>query len=196
MGIRTSVTQYDGFMLRRYSKTDHWGTFEHFRDIETPNHVTGLTIRFVHFHRSWQIRQPAAQSKQSSLSQGFAHFVRTSLPACGGALQNTIKNRVQVNLTRFFIVFCGERGIRTPGPVKINGFQDRRIRPLCHLSSLEPKRELLPLVVVPFCKGLQRYEYFRNLQIIFHFFLLLSRRICTGRAKDRLLRRLHSCRRS
>ena len=31
--------------------------------------------------------------------------------------------------------FCGERGIRTPGPVKINGFQDRRIRPLCHLSS-------------------------------------------------------------
>ena len=30
--------------------------------------------------------------------------------------------------------FSGERGIRTPGPVKINGFQDRRIRPLCHLS--------------------------------------------------------------
>ena len=29
----------------------------------------------------------------------------------------------------------GKRGIRTPGPVKINGFQDRRIRPLCHLSS-------------------------------------------------------------
>ena len=28
----------------------------------------------------------------------------------------------------------GKRGIRTPGPVKINGFQDRRIRPLCHLS--------------------------------------------------------------
>ena len=32
---------------------------------------------------------------------------------------------------------CGERGIRTPGPVKINGFQDRRIRPLCHLSNVE-----------------------------------------------------------
>ncbi len=29
---------------------------------------------------------------------------------------------------------CGERGIRTPGPVTVNGFQDRRIRPLCHLS--------------------------------------------------------------
>jgi hypothetical protein len=33
-----------------------------------------------------------------------------------------------------FIVFGGERGIRTPGPVTVNGFQDRRIRPLCHLS--------------------------------------------------------------
>ncbi len=29
----------------------------------------------------------------------------------------------------------GERGIRTPGPVTVNGFQDRRIRPLCHLSA-------------------------------------------------------------
>ena len=30
--------------------------------------------------------------------------------------------------------FGGERGIRTPGGVTLNGFQDRRIRPLCHLS--------------------------------------------------------------
>ncbi len=29
----------------------------------------------------------------------------------------------------------GERGIRTPGPVTVNGFQDRRNRPLCHLSA-------------------------------------------------------------
>ena len=33
-------------------------------------------------------------------------------------------------------LFCygGERGIRTPGPFRVNGFQDRRIRPLCQLS--------------------------------------------------------------
>ena len=30
---------------------------------------------------------------------------------------------------------CGERGIRTPGGLTLNGFQDRRIRPLCHLST-------------------------------------------------------------
>ena len=34
-------------------------------------------------------------------------------------------------------LFSGERGIRTPGPLLDNGFQDRRIRPLCHLSVKE-----------------------------------------------------------
>jgi pimeloyl-ACP methyl ester carboxylesterase len=33
------------------------------------------------------------------------------------------------------IASCGERGIRTPGPLTVNGFQDRRIKPLCHLSA-------------------------------------------------------------
>src|SRR6185437_6512685 len=35
--------------------------------------------------------------------------------------------------------FCGERGIRTPGGVTLNGFQDRRNRPLCHLSGCKIK---------------------------------------------------------
>ncbi len=30
---------------------------------------------------------------------------------------------------------CGERGIRTPGPMTVNSFQDCRIRPLCQLSA-------------------------------------------------------------
>ena len=32
------------------------------------------------------------------------------------------------------IFICGEKGIRTPGTFQFNGFQDRRNRPLCHLS--------------------------------------------------------------
>ena len=28
----------------------------------------------------------------------------------------------------------GEGGIRTPGPSRVNGFQDRRLKPLGHLS--------------------------------------------------------------
>ena len=37
----------------------------------------------------------------------------------------------------------GERGIRTPGPLTVNGFQDRRIRPLCHLSAAKVRLELI-----------------------------------------------------
>ena len=40
-----------------------------------------------------------------------------------------------------FVFLCGERGIRTPGPVTVNGFQDRRIRPLCHLSGAKVKHQ-------------------------------------------------------
>jgi hypothetical protein len=43
----------------------------------------------------------------------------------------------QIDLTFYYVKvfdFSGERGIRTPGGVTLNGFQDRRIRPLCHLS--------------------------------------------------------------
>ena len=38
-------------------------------------------------------------------------------------------------------MFRGEGGIRTPGPVTVNGFQDRRIRPLCHLSATNVRSE-------------------------------------------------------
>ena len=37
----------------------------------------------------------------------------------------------------------GERGIRTPGGVTLNGFQDHRIRPLCHLSKKIKERSCL-----------------------------------------------------
>ena len=33
-----------------------------------------------------------------------------------------------------YTLCCGEGGIRTPGASQLNGFQDRRNRPLCHLS--------------------------------------------------------------
>ena len=40
------------------------------------------------------------------------------------------------------IKLCGERGIRTPGGVTLNGFQDRRNRPLCHLSKMSVDAKL------------------------------------------------------
>ena len=34
------------------------------------------------------------------------------------------------------LCFGGERGIRTPGPSRVNGFQDHRFRPLSQLSEI------------------------------------------------------------
>ncbi len=51
---------------------------------------------------------------------------------------NTIpptKKPLVIDKRLFLFGSSGERGIRTPGPVTVNGFQDRRIRPLCHLSA-------------------------------------------------------------
>ena len=45
--------------------------------------------------------------------------------------RETLQNSVPNYLQRFV---GGKRGIRTPGPSQVNGFQDRRIRPLYHLS--------------------------------------------------------------
>ncbi len=39
---------------------------------------------------------------------------------------------------------CGEGGIRTPGASQLNGFQDRRNRPLCHLSGHKSSLFLIP----------------------------------------------------
>ena len=47
----------------------------------------------------------------------------------------------------------GETGIRTPGTSQYNGFQDRRNRPLCHLS----KTSLSEVLFVKSGAKVQRY---------------------------------------
>src|SRR3546814_7627275 len=47
----------------------------------------------------------------------------------------------------FETFFSGEGGIRTPGGLTLNGFQDRRIRPLCHLSWLLALKRVCGLLV-------------------------------------------------
>ena len=64
----------------------------------------------------------------------------------------------------FCKIFSGERGIRTPGPVTVNGFQDRRIRPLCHLSNGVQKYAF----ALSFAKELGKLMvfYFDNLNLV------------------------------
>lgn len=46
-----------------------------------------------------------------------------------------LKTKMQMtDLKPFALYWCGELGIRTPGPVTVNSFQDCRNRPLCQLS--------------------------------------------------------------
>ena len=42
--------------------------------------------------------------------------------------------RIKKNRLQCRNLFCRERGIRTPGTRRHNGFQDRRFQPLSHLS--------------------------------------------------------------
>jgi hypothetical protein len=51
-------------------------------------------------------------------------------------VRDFVRQMPQNHESRYYSDFLsGERGIRTPGPVTVSGFQDRRNRPLCHLSA-------------------------------------------------------------
>ena len=62
------------------------------------------------------------------------------------AMHQNKENPRKVLIYRDFLYFAilssGETGIRTPGTSQYNGFQDRRNRPLCHLSKT-PLSEVL-----------------------------------------------------
>ncbi len=54
------------------------------------------------------------------------------------SIGGTLKREKEGNKKSSFIneaaFRSGKTGIRTPGPVTVNSFQDCRIKPLCHLS--------------------------------------------------------------
>ena len=58
-------------------------------------------------------------------------------------IKNPCKRKVCRDLIHFEQCSSGERGIRTPGPLTVNGFQDRRNRPLCHLSAAKVRVQYL-----------------------------------------------------
>ena len=63
------------------------------------------------------------------------------------------KKRCKSRKCLIYTFFSGEGGIRTPGTSQYNGFQDRRNRPLCHLSRT-------PSEVLYFSKAMQKYRFF------------------------------------
>ena len=74
-----------------------------------------------------------------------------------------------------WVSFCGERGIRTPGPVTVNSFQDYRIRPLCHFSSSLIRYSLNAGANIDwiFNSKKQKSEYFLSFLNIIKFLIYL-----------------------
>ena len=77
--------------------------------------------------------------------------------------------RVANSICNPFLFLGGERGIRTPGTLRFNGFQDRRDRPLRQLSgdkssTVFPFRQIFTAIYRP-----QRRSENQNQTIIFFF---------------------------
>ena len=78
------------------------------------------------------LRDPRMGNQQNILLKPYSLFFNSQ-----GYLQASLLDPWPLkkgSIEPFNKIFCGERGIRTPGGLTLNGFQDHRIRPLCHLS--------------------------------------------------------------
>ena len=62
---------------------------------------------------------------------------------------------------------CGGRGIRTPGPVTVNSFQDCRNRPLCHSSN----KSVLLGFSVSGCKYSNLFDFAKTIFVKNRFYL-------------------------
>jgi hypothetical protein len=91
----------------------------------------GLLVFWDYLHDPWG-RSCKANPKIPPASGFGLFFWRENSKA--GAFGFHAKKITPKKLRLFWGLLCGGRGIRTPGPVTVNGFQDRRIRPLCHPS--------------------------------------------------------------
>ena len=75
-----------------------------------------------------------------AFSPGFRRYAPTSLPACGGAVQEAIKKPDQASLSGFSLPSCGEKGIRTLDTLlEYTRFPGVPLKPLEHLSEWDCK---------------------------------------------------------
>ena len=69
--------------------------------------------------------------------QNSVVWLRQNLPSNGVQIPSVLHAKNAPSCGSVYYKNGGERGIRTPGSFRNNGFQDRRIRPLCHLSTVK-----------------------------------------------------------
>ena len=101
-----------------------------------------------------------------------------------------LKKALQISVAPFS---AESEGFEPPDPLRSTVFKTAAFDHSANSPICSPIWDLSTSRTFPFPKGLQRYELFRNLQIILQFFPLLLQKTCNGRAKDRLLLLLRSC---
>ena len=102
------------------------------------------------------------------------HFYIVVTQKSKGGLLKSAKKKSPVNLA-IYRTLCGERGIRTPGTSQYAGFQDRCIRPLCHLSNrgnaidvaLQSQWITIPLCFISGCKVTLFSSYLQIFGLLF-----------------------------
>ena len=102
------------------------------------------------------------------------HFYIVVTQKSKGGLLKSVKRKSPVNLSTYRTL-CGERGIRTPGTSQYAGFQDRCIRPLCHLSNrgnaidvaLQSQWITIPLCFISGCKVTLFSSYLQIFGLLF-----------------------------
>ena len=92
-----------------------WSPFFYFSWI---NHPRNYIVSIYWFSVSWDI----CEIVEKSLGAFLVHLLGYK------------NNPISLILNDLWGYKCGKGGIRTPGPSQVSGFQDRRNRPLCHLS--------------------------------------------------------------
>ena len=95
------------------------------------------------------------QTKLFSCNSRANRSLSFAPPPSNPSLCSVRRKKELANANSFFR--GGRRGIRTPGGVTLNGFQDRRVRPLRHPSVSAPPRESRCLLFyVPSLNGASR----------------------------------------
>ena len=97
------------------------------RDSRPPTSLCSPTSNALLYHGH------SMQTKMKKLLEQFSFLYLCTFPF-NKLMSMCLHTKKRALSDSFFILVCGERGIRTPGASQLNGFQDRRNRPLCHLS--------------------------------------------------------------
>ena len=132
-------------------------------------HPNGIVLSQLLYNSGILFLKSLIWFRPTNLPSNFPYFDdELSFSKCESTWCSLLHNGTKKNLTSFLYMnlwdfWGGKRGIRTPGPSQVNGFQDRRIRPLCHLSICVSRGWAFITLPRWFCKDTKKFVFARFL---------------------------------